>query len=96
MNDPPLSREQEAEAKQLEARIRGSIDQEIAALARLLVSKSDATLFGQAEFQVRDLLLRVGAKAYEEHLREKKTATKAPPSIARAANTKPSSTIICP
>jgi hypothetical protein len=49
---------------------------EITTLARLMVGKPDKELFGQTEFQVRDILLRVGAKVYEEHLREKKTATK--------------------
>ena len=71
----PLSEEQQREAKLLEARIRLAVDQEIADLARLLVSKSERELFGQTEFQVRDLVLRVGAKAFQEHLREKKTAT---------------------
>lgn len=73
-----LSQEQEREAKLLEAKIRLAIDQEVSALARLLVSKSEHDLFGQSEFQVRDLVLRVGAKAFEEHLRGKKTATVAP------------------
>jgi hypothetical protein len=73
-----LSAEQEAEAKVLEAKIQKAIQTEIADLARLMVSKSDRELFGLTEFQVRDLVLRVGAKVYEEHLREKKTATKAP------------------
>lgn len=78
MTTVPLSPEQLLEAKQLEAKIRLAIDQEVAALARLLVSKNDKELFGQTEFDVRDLVLRIGAKAYEEHLREKKTATKVP------------------
>ena len=73
-----LSPEQEAEAKILEAKIQKAIQTEIADLARLMASKPDAELFGNTEFQVRDLVLRVGAKVYEEHLREKKTATKAP------------------
>lgn len=73
-----LSEEQEREAKLLEAKIRVAVDKEIADLARLLVSKSQSNLFGETEFQVRDLVLRVGAKAFQEHLREKKTATKAP------------------
>lgn len=70
-----LSEEQEREAKLLEAKIRLAVDQEIAALARLLVSKAEHDLFGLTEFQVRDLVLRVGAKAFQEHLREKKTVT---------------------
>lgn len=70
-----LNEEQEREAKLLEARIRLAIDQEISHLARLLVSKSESDLFGATEFQVRDLVLRIGAQAFAEHLREKKTAT---------------------
>jgi hypothetical protein len=73
-----LSSEQEAEAKILEAKIQTAIRKEIADLARLMVGKKDRELFGQTEYQVRDLVLRIGAKVYEEHLREKKTATKAP------------------
>lgn len=67
-----LTAEQEAEAKVLEAKIQKAIQTEIADLARLMVSKSDRELFGRTEFQVRDLVLRVGGKVYEEHLREKK------------------------
>jgi len=73
-----LSAKQETEAKVLEAKIQKAIQTEIADLARLMVSKSDRELFGHTEFQVRDLVLRIGAKVYEEHLREKKTAIKAP------------------
>ena len=73
-----LSAEQETEAKILEAKIQKAVQTEIADLARLMVSKSDRELFGRTEFQVRDLVLRIGAKVYEEHLREKKTAIKAP------------------
>ena len=74
-----LNEEQEREAKLLEAKIRHAVDQEIADLARLLVSKSEGDLFGTTEFQVRELVLRVGATAFAEHLREKKTATEAVP-----------------
>ena len=73
-----LSPEQEAEAKVLEAKIQEAVQKEIGDLARLMVGKSDRELFGQTEFQVRDLVLRIGAKVFQEHLREKKTATKVP------------------
>ena len=65
MKNRPLTAAQESEAKRLEAKIRAAIDQEIASLARLLVRTSDRDLFGQTEFHLRDLLLRMGAKAYE-------------------------------
>lgn len=70
-----LTPEQEVEAQQLAAKIRQAIEKEVSQLARLMVSKPERELFGQTEFQVRDLVLRIGAKVYEEHLRKKKTAT---------------------
>src|SRR5271154_2875034 len=81
-----LTPEQELEAKHLEAKINVAIAKEVADLARLLVGTGEKDLFGATEFQVRDLVLRIGAKAYSEHLREKKTATTGAPSIAPAAN----------
>jgi hypothetical protein len=69
-----LSEEQEREAKLLEAKIRLAVEKEISELARLLVRTSDSDLFGRTEFHVRELVLRIGARAFEEHLRGKKTA----------------------
>ena len=71
-----LTVEQEQEAKVLEDKIRLAIEREVTSLARLLASKEDRDLFGKTEFEVRDLVLKIGAKAYDERLREKKTATK--------------------
>jgi hypothetical protein len=70
-----LSAEKEAEAQILARRIREIADEEFVEIARLLVSKPDREIFGDTEFEVRDILLRAGAKALEEHLRQKKTAT---------------------
>jgi hypothetical protein len=78
MSAASLTPEQELEAKQLEAKIRLAIEKEVGAIAKLLASKADRELFGQTEFDVRELVLRIGAKAYEERLREKKTATTDP------------------
>jgi hypothetical protein len=86
MSRPHLSAEQELEAKHLEAKINVAIAKEVADLARLLVGSGDKDLFGATEFQVRDLVLRMGAKAYSEHLREKKTATTDAPSIVQGAD----------
>lgn len=70
-----LSVEKEAEAQALAQRIREVADEEFVQIARLLVSKPEREIFGDTEFEVRDILLRAGAKAFEEHLRQKKTAT---------------------
>ena len=73
-----LSPAQEVEAQQLAEAISQAAQDELLQVARLLVGSSDATLFGATEFKVRDLILRVAAKAYQEHLAQKKTATKGP------------------
>jgi hypothetical protein len=78
MSSISLSPQQEVEAGILEAKIQAAVQKELAELARLMVSKPDRELFGTTEYQVRDIVLRIGAKVYEEHMREKKTATKAP------------------
>lgn len=89
---PALSVEKEAQAQALALRIRELASEELVAMARLLVSKPEHEIFGDTEFELRDLVLKVGAKALEEHLRQKKTATTAAASIAPRAPKPPSST----
>lgn len=88
----PLSPELEAQAQELLGRLRSQADDELLALARLLVSKSDHEIFGDTEFEARDIVHRLGAKAFETHLAQKKTATKARASSARTVSKAPSST----
>ncbi len=93
---PSLSAEQEAEAQALAHRIRELTEDEFLQIARLLVSKSERDIFGDTEFQVRDTLIQAGAKAFEEHLRQKKTATGDAVSTVRVASKQPSSRGIDP
>ncbi len=86
-----LSREQEQQAQVLAARIRAAVDDDILALARLLVSKPEHEVFGETEFQARNLVHRLGATALQTHLAQKKTATAAPASPAPTAVRPPSS-----
>src|SRR5277367_572173 len=86
-----LTAEQEAEAQRLTQQIQQECREDILALARLLVSKRESEIFGETEFQARDLVHRVAAKAFEVHLAEKKTATAAPASFASTASKPPSS-----
>ena len=90
----PLSPELEAKARELVARLRPQTEEDLLALARLLVSKEDGELFGETEFAVRDIVHGMGAKAYRAHLTGKKTATKAAASSVRVAGKVPSSTDI--
>jgi len=80
-----LTAAQEAEAQLLAQRIAQAAEQELLQVARTLVGSNTATLFGATEFKVRDLILRVAAKAFEEHLAQKKMATTVPVSPARSA-----------
>jgi hypothetical protein len=88
----PLSPELEAEAQALVARLRPQAEEDLLALARLLVSKEDHELFGDTEFEVRDLVHRLGAKAYSAYLAGKKRGTTGRASSARIASKAPPST----
>ena len=68
----PLTPELEAQAQELLTRLRSQADEDLLALARLLVSKADRDIFGDTEFQVRDIVHHLGAKALETHLAQKK------------------------
>jgi hypothetical protein len=81
----PLAAELEAQAQALAVRIHARADDDILALARLLVSKTDTEVFGDTEFQVRDIVHRVGAVALEERLK-KNLAMKDLASNARRAS----------
>jgi hypothetical protein len=85
MSAIPLPREQEQQAQELAARIRQAVEGDILRLARLLVSKPEDQIFGQTEFEVRDLVHHLGATALQTHLAGKKTATAAAASSAPAA-----------
>ena len=72
MKQQPLSEAQEQEVQQLAEAIAQAAREEFMQLARTLVATDRSSLFGDTEFKIRDILLRVGAKAYQEHLAQKK------------------------
>jgi hypothetical protein len=74
----PLAAAQEAEAQLLAQRIAQVAEEEFLQVARTLVSSNTASLFGATEFHIREVLLRVAGKAYQEHLAQKKTRTAKP------------------
>ena len=67
-----LTADQEAEAKRLAEIVAAKSQEEILALARLLVSKVPADLLGATEFEVRDRMHRLGAFALQTALNERK------------------------
>lgn len=81
----PLPADLEVQAQELAARIRQRADDDLLALARLLVSKPDRELFGETEFEIRALVHHIGAQAIEERSK-KRTATSAPAATAPPAD----------
>ncbi len=66
----PLNAELEAQAQELAARIHARADSDILALARLLVSKGDTEVFGDTEFEARNIVHHLGAVALQERLKK--------------------------
>jgi hypothetical protein len=91
-----LTSEQEKEALQLATKAQELAYDELLQMARTLVSKKDAQLFGQTEFDLRDLVLRIGAKMVEVYLAQKKTATSAAASSAPTVGKRPNSRATAP
>ncbi len=61
----PLTPEQEAEAQRIEEILVEASRKDIRELARLMASKQNHEIFGQTEYEVRDIVHRLGAKALE-------------------------------
>jgi hypothetical protein len=88
-----LTPEQQAEAKRLFEILRASTEKDLWAMAELLASKSDGELLGKTEFEVRDRVHRIGAKAIEGALAgRKKGGTRGAASPAAGATAGPGST----
>lgn len=74
-----LTAEQTELAERIYQTLKQAADADLRALAELLASKPDQQLLGQTEFDVRDRIHKIGAKALETALDErKKGATTAP------------------
>ena len=79
MSRLPLTPEQQDEAQRIEHILMESVHVDIRSIAELLASKPDRQLLGKTEFEVRDLVHKIGAKAIETALDErKKGGTKVP------------------
>lgn len=59
-------------AEELYESVRAAADKDLRAIAELLASKPDSQLFGETEFQLRDIVHRVGAKALEAAAQQRK------------------------
>jgi len=68
---PAAASAPQAEAERIYQHLRANADQHLRELAELLASKPDEELFGETEFQARDLVHRIGADAYQAVLQER-------------------------
>jgi hypothetical protein len=67
-----LTAEQKAEADRIHAAMLEAAASDLRELAEELARTSDANIFGTTEFTVRDIVMRVGAKAIQTALEERK------------------------
>ena len=79
MSTPDPTPEQAELEERIYQGLRQASDGDLREIAKLLASKPDNRLLGQTEFEVRDLVHDLGAKALETALDErKKGATEGP------------------
>ena len=67
-----LTAEQAEMAERIYQTLKQAADSDLRGLAELLASKPDRQLLGQTEFEVRDRVHKIGAKAFETALDERK------------------------
>jgi len=80
MDDVILTPEQEAEAERIFDQAMAQARVELKQAARLVASKKNSALFGETEFALRDAVHRIGARALDAALQErKKRGIKVPP-----------------
>lgn len=79
MSRLPLTPEQAELSDRIFHSLRQAAEADLRQLADLLASKPDRQLLGQTEFEVRDRVHKIGAKAFETALEERKRgATEGP------------------
>jgi hypothetical protein len=74
-----LPEDQARRAQQLFDSLLAAAEHDLRAIAESLATKPDDQLFGRTEFELRDLVLRLGAKALQAAAQQrKKGGTQAP------------------
>lgn len=72
MSRLPLSPDQAELSDRIYHALRQAAEDDLRGLADLLASKPDRQLLGQTEFEVRDAVHKIGAKALQTALDERK------------------------
>jgi hypothetical protein len=66
-----LTRDQEQEVQRIKEKLKVALDHDIEQIARLMAGKRDEELFGQTEFELRDITHQIGAKVLEITVNER-------------------------
>jgi hypothetical protein len=89
MKDNLLTEEQ-AEVQRVKEVVMKAIEGDVEKVARLIASKADGELFGKTEFDLRDLVHRLGSHALEATVDDrKKGGTRAAAQVAQTATVLP-------
>jgi hypothetical protein len=67
-----LPEEQARRAQQLFESLKAAAEHDLRAVAESLATQPDDRLFGRTEFELRDLVLRLGAKALQAAAQQRK------------------------
>lgn len=65
MSEIHLTPEQEAEAREIKAKILDAVNSDIDQMCRLMASKQDHELLGQNEYDMRDIAHKIAATTIE-------------------------------
>lgn len=74
----PRPSQNDPDVEALAQAIREAVDTELEGMAAALVATRESHPFGATEFQLRALAHKIAAKAIEQHLAQKKMATREP------------------
>ena len=74
----PLAANQDVTNQQLAGELAQLVEDELLEMVRTLQEADTPSLFGETEFKIRAMALKIAAKAYQQRLDQKKTATSAP------------------
>ena len=72
MSSAPLPLKKQTEIEDLAQAIREAIEAEIGELAANLATTDDAHIFGDNDFNIRAMAIKIAAKAVEQQLAQKK------------------------
>jgi hypothetical protein len=67
-----LNSQQQEQAERIYQSLLDAAETDLRGIAELLASKPDHELLGRTEFEVRDMILDLGAKAFQAALNERK------------------------